>query len=572
MTVNGEWKLSGESNYAPVNAFPARNLNKGVGRGGNWIVAYNQGQNSKQKLLTTPELTPRVEKNLDLPILRRLHGNTSAAYITHAKLSGQHFTSVSKKGWQKLKLSSLDATENALNLSDIEVLAANLEIIELAFNEMTQISLINPDSFPNLQFLDLSWNSLSGFDLPKLGKLKSLKILNISSNKIADFEIDDEDFPQLFHLKMNSNKLRSSSFFQLKKIKRLEELYLANNHITEIPILGEQDNRIVLSELRILDLSQNPISEESKLMGAASFPILEKLRIVGTDLVKSSKGDPPLLKQFLSERIGINVQRKEQKATKHGRKFSMISSVKIDDSIPEAKKSTVDERITNYRAEMALEAHKKQAIEACDSNAEDENSKNDVENDGTSAFSDTFFITQEMSEDQEEEKMTFDSELRKMTETIKQQVAQETAVSLIDENNWLELSEEEESDYLALANSVSNIAACNELRRLVNTEGATVHRSRAQRLAIQANPQPYQAQKPGDVVRETLSRLRERQTYTVDSVESALTSANASERKEAEELFVRVKDTFERVREEAMKEAQKWVETHTNVSPRPYLW
>ena len=98
-------------------------------------------------------------------------------------------------------------------------------------------------------------------------------------------------------------------------------------------------------------------------MGAASFPILEKLRIVGTDLVKSSKGDPPLLKQFLSERIGINVQRKEQKATKHGRKFSMISSVKIDDSIPEAKKSTVDERITNYRAEMALEAHKKQAIE-----------------------------------------------------------------------------------------------------------------------------------------------------------------------------------------------------------------
>ena len=68
---------------------------------------------------------------------------------------------------------------------------------------------------------------------------------------------------------------------------------------------------------------------------------------------------------------------------------------------------------------------------------------------------------------------------------------------MIDENNWLELSEEEESDYLALANSVSNIAACNELRRLVNTEGATVHRSRAQRLAIQANPQPYQYGKIG---------------------------------------------------------------------------
>ena len=61
-----------------------------------------------------------------------------------AKLSGQHFTSISKKGWHKLKLSSLDATENSLNLSDIEVFGTSLEIIELAFNEMTQISLINP--------------------------------------------------------------------------------------------------------------------------------------------------------------------------------------------------------------------------------------------------------------------------------------------------------------------------------------------------------------------------------------------------------------------------------------------
>ena len=42
------------------------------------------------------------------------------------------------------------------------------------------------------------------------------------------------------------------------------------------------------------------------------------------------------------------------------------------------------------------------------------------------AFSDTFFITQEMDEGQEQEiKMTFDSELKKMTETIRQQVAQE---------------------------------------------------------------------------------------------------------------------------------------------------
>ena len=71
-----------------------------------------------------------------------------------------------------------------------------------------------------------------------------------------------------------------------------------------------------------------------------------------------------LLKQFLSDRIGINVQRKEeQKSSRYAKKLSMLSSLKIDDSIPQIKKSTVDERINNYRAEMALEAQKKQAIE-----------------------------------------------------------------------------------------------------------------------------------------------------------------------------------------------------------------
>ena len=66
----------------------------------------------------------------------------------------------------------------------------------------------------------------------------------------------------------------------------------------------------------------------------------------------------------MSDRIGINVQRKEdQKSSRYTKKLSMLSSLKIDDSIPQIKKSTVDERINNYRAEMALEAHKKQAIE-----------------------------------------------------------------------------------------------------------------------------------------------------------------------------------------------------------------
>ena len=61
---------------------------------------------------------------------------------------------------------------------------------------------------------------------------------------------------------------------------------------------------------------------------------------------------------------------------------------------------------------------------AGESTPQNETTEENPEN--VDAFSDTFFITQEMDEGQEQEiKMTFDSELKKMTETIRQQVAQE---------------------------------------------------------------------------------------------------------------------------------------------------
>jgi len=47
-----QWKLTGESNYAPVNAFPARNLRKGAAKGGNWIVAYNEEQEPRLEKVT----------------------------------------------------------------------------------------------------------------------------------------------------------------------------------------------------------------------------------------------------------------------------------------------------------------------------------------------------------------------------------------------------------------------------------------------------------------------------------------------------------------------------------------
>mgnify|MGYP003729721459 CR=1 FL=1 len=93
-----------------------------------------------------------------------------------------------------------------------------------------------------------------------LGKITNLKMLNMSSNRVEEFELDGDDFPNLVHLKMMSNKLRSSCFHQFKKIQNIQELYLNKNQIKQIPLLGDDESHIALANLRVLDLSDNPIT------------------------------------------------------------------------------------------------------------------------------------------------------------------------------------------------------------------------------------------------------------------------------------------------------------------------
>jgi len=561
-----EWKLTGESNYAPVNAFPARNLRKGARLGGNWIVAFNDGQHPR-KLLNTPELTPRAEKILDLKGLRGHHGNTSVKFITNAKLAGQKYTSIKSSGWTDLKLFSLDLTENLLNLQDIEVISENLELLELAFNEIHKVKILKVASFSTLQYLDLSWNYLKGDSVTVVGKLTGLKMLNLSSNRINEFELDDDDFPNLLHLKMISNKLKSSCFHQLKKIECLQELFLNDNQIKQIPLLGDGQSHIALSNLRLLDLSDNPISEETKLVPAASFPSLEKLFIVRTNIARNTKGDPPLLKEYLKNRIGIELKRSDESKLPHKNCIFMQNSVKIDDKVPKVVRSTIDERIKSYRAELALEHKAQEALEAGENAAQiaDEIVEKVVEPE----FSDTFFITQEMTD----EKLSFQHELEKMTNQIKENVKQEFPLPETSLVQLLEFSAEEQEEYDNSVKSIPLQAAINQLRRLLTHDGPKVHKSRAHRLTVQDNPDPYKPRKfnyntmamtniketpEKTAMRTNLAHLRDRQMLAIDKVDDLLESSNTADRKEADELFGQIKDTFLTVRQNSIEHAQRY--------------
>lgn len=65
-------------------------------------------------------------------------------------------------------------------------------------------------------------------------------------------------------------------------------------------------------ELAYLNLAHNQIVEEEALLAVAAWPMLVELDIHDNPLTSNHSGDPPLLKRFLTARLGIKLVRKGQ--------------------------------------------------------------------------------------------------------------------------------------------------------------------------------------------------------------------------------------------------------------------
>lgn len=63
-------------------------------------------------------------------------------------------------------------------------------------------------------------------------------------------------------------------------------------------------------ELAYLNLAHNRIAEEEALLAVAAWPMLVELVIHNNPLTSDHSGDPPLLKRFLTARLGIKLVRK----------------------------------------------------------------------------------------------------------------------------------------------------------------------------------------------------------------------------------------------------------------------
>ncbi|XP_067287764.1 tubulin-specific chaperone E [Pseudorasbora parva] len=135
---------------------------------------------------------------------------------------------------------------------------------------------------PLAQTLDLSGNLLSSWeDLAAItDQLEALQELQLSHNRLR---ISDDPahlspaFSRLRLLSLNSCALTWTQVLQCAPMwPQVEELYLAENDITEL-----QRPELELQMLKVLDLSHNPIAQDT-LLEISHLPRLEKLNLSST--------------------------------------------------------------------------------------------------------------------------------------------------------------------------------------------------------------------------------------------------------------------------------------------------
>ncbi|KAL8600018.1 hypothetical protein ACOMHN_057787 [Nucella lapillus] len=108
-------------------------------------------------------------------------------------------------------------------------------------------------------------------------------------------------------------------------------------------------------ELRYLNIAHNQIREEDALLAVAAWPMLVQLVIHSNPLTTEQSGDPPLLKRFLSDRLGIRLQRKDEpRLTKPHIEIQKSQARMVSENVPKVPRSTIEERLQ----QLALEAPK----------------------------------------------------------------------------------------------------------------------------------------------------------------------------------------------------------------------
>ena len=152
------------------------------------------------------------------------------------------------------ELKELDLSIN--NISNIKLFTkiefVNLEILNLSFNKISDINILEDVNLKQLKELYLNYNQIIDIKVLEKVKFNKIKIINLSHNQISDITIlENVNFKELKELNLYYNKISDIKVFEKVNFEKLEALYLSYNQITDTYLLKD----VKFEKLKTLDLS-----------------------------------------------------------------------------------------------------------------------------------------------------------------------------------------------------------------------------------------------------------------------------------------------------------------------------
>ncbi|XP_058123066.1 leucine-rich repeat-containing protein let-4-like [Anopheles ziemanni] len=189
-----------------------------------------------------------------------------------------HFTLASFSSTQRL--SSMDLSDNKINLLVGTNHTVSIEAINMAYNRLTSLDMSFFGQIANLTILDLYNNQIIRVDSTFPVKFLTLKKLYLTNNRLTSFQPQAVSFPELRMLSLGSNNLTSIPR-NLVNYATLEFLDLGKNKLTDVDLSSIRQAK----KLIVLDLNENKITSLS-----ASSPLkhdaLEILTVNSNELVQ----------------------------------------------------------------------------------------------------------------------------------------------------------------------------------------------------------------------------------------------------------------------------------------------
>ncbi|CAF0783988.1 unnamed protein product [Adineta ricciae] len=140
---------------------------------------------------------------------------------------------------------------------DNRVVLENLEVLHLAYNNISDLIALQLNKIPSLRSLFLQGNEITKVE--GLEALRHLRELVLDKNKIR--LITETSFyfqTNLVELHLEENRIRELTFFD--RMMKLEKLFLGSNKVTETQEIEKLSLLVCLNEL---SLTNNPVSRKS---------------------------------------------------------------------------------------------------------------------------------------------------------------------------------------------------------------------------------------------------------------------------------------------------------------------